>query len=67
MSVLALLDVSSVFDTVDHSILVHFLHTDIWFTDAVRQWLSPYMTDRTQCISLSNQCSAFAPVHLSVP
>ena len=40
ISVLALLDFSSAFDTIDHSILVHRLHTDFGFTDAVLQWLS---------------------------
>ena len=38
ISVLALLDVSSAFDTIDHSILVHRLLTDFGFTDAVLQW-----------------------------
>ena len=28
---------------------------------------SVYLTDRTHCISLSNHCSAFAPVHSGVP
>ena len=28
---------------------------------------SSYLTDRTHCISLSNHCSAFAPVHSGVP
>ena len=67
ISVLALLDFSSTFDTIDHPILVHRLHTDFGFTDAVLQWFSSYLTDRTHCISLSNQCSAFAPVHSCVP
>ena len=30
---LALLDFSSAFDTIDHSILVHRMHTDFGFTD----------------------------------
>ena len=34
---LALLDFSSTFDTIDHPILVHRLHTDIGFTDTVLQ------------------------------
>ena len=38
MSVLALLDFSSAFDTIDHPILVHRLHTDFGFTDTVLQW-----------------------------
>ena len=67
ISVLALLDFSSAFDTIDHPILVHRLHTDFGFTDAVLQWFSSYLTDRTHYISLSNHCSAFAPVHSGVP
>ena len=67
ISVLALLDFSSAFDTIDHPILVHRLHTDFGFTDSVLQWYSSYLTDRTHYVSLSNHCSAFAPVHSGVP
>ena len=63
LSVVALLDFSSAFYTFDHTILVHRLHTDFGFTDAVLQWFSSYLTDRTHYVSLSNHCSAFAPVH----
>ena len=52
ISVLALLDLSSAFDTIDHPILVHHLHTDFGFTDAVLQWFSSYLTDRTHYISI---------------
>ena len=45
--VLALLDFSSAYDTIDHSIIVHRLHSDIRFTDALLQWISYYLTDRT--------------------
>ena len=55
------------FDTIDHPILVHRLHTDFEFTDTVLQWFSSYMTDRTHYVSLSNHCSAFAPMHSGVP
>ena len=58
ISALALLDFSSAFHTIDHSILVHSLHTDFGFTDAVLQWFSRYLTDRTHYISLSKHCSA---------
>ena len=66
ISVLTLLDFSSAFDTIDHSILVHRLHTDFGFTDTVHQWSSSYLTDRTHYVSLCNHCSAFAPVHSGV-
>ena len=67
ISVLALLDISSAFDTIVHSILVYRLHTDFGFTDIVFQWFSFYLTDRTHYVSLFNQCSAFTPVHSHVP
>ena len=63
ISVLALLDFSSAFDTIDHTILAHRRHTDFGFTYTVLQWFSSYLTDRTHYVSLSNHCSAFAPVH----
>ena len=67
ISVLALLDFSSAFDTIDHPILVHRLHTDFGFSDTVLQWSSSYLTDRTHYFSLSNHCSAFTHVHSGVP
>ena len=62
ISVQELLDFSSVFDTI-----VHRLHTDFGDIDTVLQWFSSYLTDRTHYVSLSNHCSAFAPVHLGIP
>ena len=67
ISVLDLLDFSSAFDTIDHPILVHRLHTDFGLTDTILQWFSSYLTDRTHYVSLSNHFSAFAPVHSGVP
>ena len=67
ISVLALHDFSSAFDTIDHSILVHRLHTDFGFTDAAHQWFSSYLTDHTHYVSLCNHCSAIAPAHIAVP
>ena len=62
VSTLALPDFSSAFDTIDHSINVHCLHTDFGFTDTVLQWFSSYLTDRTHYVFLCNHCSAFPPV-----
>ena len=67
ISVIALLDFSLAFDAIVHPILVLCLHTDFGFTDAVFQWFSSYLTDRTHCASLSNHCSASEPVHSCVP
>ena len=65
--VLALVDSSSAFDTIDHYILVDRLHTDFGFTDAVLQLFSSYLNDRTHYVSLSNHCSSLVPVHSGVP
>ena len=67
ISVLALLDFSSAFDTIVHPIPIHRLHTDFGFTDAVHQWFSFCLTDRTHYVSLSNHCSAFTHVLSDVP
>ena len=67
ISVLAFLDFSTAFDTIDHSILGHRLHADFGYTDAVLQWFASYLTDHTHYVSLCNHCSAFAPVHSGVP
>ena len=67
ISVLPLHDCSSALDTIDHTILVHRLHTDFGLTDTVLQWVCSLLTDCTHYISLSNHCSAFAPVHSGVP
>ena len=67
ISVLALLDFSSAFHTIDHPILVHRLHADFGFTGYVLLWFSSYVTYRTHYVSLSNHFSAFARVHSGVP
>ena len=65
--ILALLDFSSAYDAIDHTIHVHRLHTDFGFTDTVPQWFSSYLTYRTHYVSLINHCSDFDPVHSGVP
>ena len=62
-----MLDFSPAFDAIDHSIPLHRLHSDFGYTDAILQWFFTYLTDRTNCVSLSNHCSAFAPVLSGVP
>ena len=64
---LALLDISSAFDIIDHPILLQRLHTNVGFTGAVLKWFLSNLTDRTHYFSISNHCSAFSPVHSGVP
>ena len=49
--VLVLLDISSAFDTIDHDILLIDLHRIGVRGDALC-WLTSYLTDRTQCVSV---------------
>ena len=65
--VLALLEFSSAFYTIDHPILVHRLQTDFGFTDTVLQWFSSHLTNRTHYVYFYNHCSALSPVHSGVP
>ena len=62
MSMLALFDFLQIY----HSILVHHLHADFGFTDAVNKWCEYYLTVNTQYVSLSDNCSAFATMHSGV-
>ena len=65
ISVLALLDFSSAFDTIDHPILVHCLHNDFGFTYTVLKWFSSYLTDHTHYVSMKS-LFCFAPVYSCV-
>ena len=66
MSVLAILDIYSSYDAIHHFILVHRLHTlDLLILSFKR--LSAYLTDHTKCVSLSNNCYVFAPLHSGLP
>ena len=64
---LAMPSFSSAFNTIDHSFLVHRLHTDFGFADAVLQWFSTYVTDCTHYVSLSNHCSVVPPMRSGFP
>ena len=47
---LGLLDLSAVFDTIDHSILPYRLERYVGFRGSALRWLDSYLTDRTQFV-----------------
>ena len=51
---ITLIDFSSAFGTIDHSILVLSLHGDFGFNNTVLQWFTPYLTDSTHYVTLYN-------------
>ena len=67
VSLLALLDVSAEFDTVDHGILLERLSTSYGLTGTAFAWLESYITGRVQVIHVGGRQSSPAMVHFGVP
>ena len=66
-AVLALLDQSSVFDTIDHSILSHRLNALFGIAGAVYSWFSSYLSGRFQSVCISGVTSAAVLLSFGVP
>jgi len=62
---LAHFDVSSAFDSVDHSILVQPLHTYFGLVDQPLAWLKSFLSDRSNCVVLGQSRSSWACAPLS--
>ena len=67
ISALVMLDLSCAFDTIDHQILLHRLHTVFGFNDIVLSWLQSYLTSRTQTVVISDFESESLPLDFGVP
>jgi len=48
VTVLGLLDLSAAFDCVDHQLLLHRLHRDFGLMDTVLNWVTSFVTGRSQ-------------------
>ena len=64
---MALLDLSAAFDTVDHTILLERLQNDFGISDNVLNWYKSYLTGRTQTVTLCGSRSSETELHFSVP
>ena len=49
-ALLVLLDLSSAFDTIDHSVLLNHLQYAFGLRDTALAWMKSYLTDRTQSV-----------------
>ena len=64
---MVLLDLSAAFDTVDHDLLLQIMQTDFGFDNTALSWLSSYLTNRHQRVSVSGKLSECISVRFGVP
>ena len=67
VSMLALLDLSAAFDTIDHNILLERLHYTFGVADVALQWLKSYLTDRSQSVVSAGNTSQSHSLVYGVP
>ena len=63
----AMLDMSAAFDTVDHAILLERLRSTFGITGTVIQWFESYLSNRTVCVSIDNTLSDQLELDCSLP
>ena len=66
LSVLALLDLSAAFDTVDHDNLLTRLRISYGVVGAAVDWLQSYLTHRVECVRRSSDRSTLTTVWFGV-
>lgn len=67
VALLALLDVSAAFDTVDHSILLERLSTSYGLSGPAYLWFESYISGRTQSVRLGGTSSHKTTVRFGIP
>ena len=67
MVVLLMLDLSAAFDTLDHNTLVKRFEHSFGITGKALQWVSSYLTDRTQCVAVDSATSKDCTLQHGVP
>jgi len=58
---------SAAFDTIDHHILLSRLYTSFGIRGMVVDWLSTYLSGRTQRVAVGQACSALTHLSMGVP
>ena len=66
-ALLILLELSSAFDTVDHSILLYRLEKWVGIRDTALEWFKSYLSDRTFTVILGNASSSVTALTCGVP
>ena len=66
-AILALLDLSAAFDTVDHAVLLDRLSRLAGVGGSALLWIKSYLTERLQRVAIDELVSNYAPVRYGVP
>ena len=67
VTLLVILDLSSAFDTVDHTILLSRLGTQFGICESSLSWFKSYLSGRSQFVSINGTKSSDTPVEFGVP
>jgi len=67
LTLLAVLDMSAEFDCVDHVLLLQRLQRSFGLTGSVLQWMTSFLTGRTQQVLYDGSLSSTLPVFYGVP
>ena len=67
VTLISLLHLSAAFDCVDHPLLLIRLQRNFWLAGVALQWLTSFVTGRTQQIAYAGQLYATHPVIFGVP
>ena len=67
VSLVALLDLSAAFDTLDHQILLKRLETTFGVRGTVPDWFVSYLSGRFQSVNINGVMSASRPLVYGVP
>ena len=67
VAMLVLLDLTAVFDIIDHAILLSRLRHRFGVTDAALDWLRSYLANRKQLVRIGSDNSSHTSVPFGVP
>src|SRR6218665_3602877 len=67
VTLLALFDVSSAFDSGDHSVLIQRITTSFGLVDQPLAWLKSFLSDRSSCVVIGPSRSSWVPAPFGVP
>ena len=66
-AILAMLDFSAAFGTIDHNHLIHRCSSRYEITDTALNWISSYLHNRNQCVLINNVKSDYHHLWCGVP